>query len=489
MTDHAVVVVGGGPTGLMLGAELRLAGVDVVIVERRVDKVRIQPGALGLHARTIEVLDQRGIADRFLAEGKPMQVLGFAGVRLDISAFPSRHPYGLALIQKHSERILLDWAEELGVRFLRGVEVTGFTEDALGVDVALSDGHSLRAQYLVGCDGGRSFVRKAAGIGFPGSDATLSHLLAEAELSDEPEWGLRTDEIGVHAFSKTEDGKVGMIVTERRVGTVEPTLDDLREALVAHYGSDHGVHDPSFIFRFTDMTRHAETYRTGRVLLAGDAAHIHYPAGGFGMNLGIQDAVNLGWKLAAVARGAVPETLLDTYHAERHPVSAGLIRYPMATVALGRRDDQTKALSSIATDLVNLDDARTAIAGEMSGLAIRYDLGDGHPLLGRRMPDLDLVTDSGPRRVFSLLHAARPLLIDFGEGDGLEATPWMDRVQVIHANYDGAWDLPVLGAVAAPRAVLVRPDGYVAWVGDGGPVGARRRADYVVRTACCGVEG
>jgi 3-(3-hydroxy-phenyl)propionate hydroxylase len=463
---HAVVIAGGGPTGLMLGAELTLAGADVVIIEQRVSRERVQPGALGLHARTIEVFDQRGIAERFLAEGKPMQVLGFAGVRFDISAFPTRHPYGLALIQKHSERILLDWAEELGVPILRGIEITGFAEDASGIDVATSDGRSVRTQYLVGCDGGRSFVRKAAGIGFPGSNPTISHLLAEAELSGEPEWGLRSDPIGTYALSKTEDGKVGIMVTECGIGVAEPTLDHLREALIAHYGSDYGVHSPTFITRFTDMTRQAETYRKGRVLLAGDAAHIHYPAGGFGMGLGIQDAVNLGWKLAKVVKGAAPESLLDTYHAERHPVAASMLRYTMATVALSRSDDRTKALSTIVSELVSMAEPRLVTAGRMSGLDIRYDLGEGHPLLGRRMPDLDLTTANGPQRVFSLLHDARPILLNFGEPDVFDITPWADRVQLIDAKYGGACELPVIGAVTAPTAMLIRPDGYVAWVGE-----------------------
>ena len=340
MSEHAVIIAGGGPTGLMLGAELKLAGVDVAIIEKRAEKERVQPGALGLHARTIEVFDQRGIADRFLTEGKPTQVLGFAGVRFDISGFPSRHPYGLALIQKHSERIILNWADEIGVPIFRGVEIIGFTEVASGIAVALSDGRQLRAQYLVGCDGGRSFVRKAAGIAFPGSDPTVSHLLAEARMTREPECGLRSDAIGTHALSKTEDGKIAILVTERSIEVAEPALDRLREGLIAHYGSDYGVHSPAFITRFTDMTRQAETYRKGRVLLAGDAAHIHYPAGGFGMNLGIQDAVNLGWKLALVVKGAAPNSLLDTYHTERHPVAGSMLRYTMATVALSRSDDR-----------------------------------------------------------------------------------------------------------------------------------------------------
>jgi 2-polyprenyl-6-methoxyphenol hydroxylase-like FAD-dependent oxidoreductase len=467
MTDHAVIIAGGGPTGLMLGAELTLAGVDAVIIEKRVNKERIQPGALGLHARTIEVFDQRGIADRFLAEGKPMQVLGFAGVRFDISAFPSRHPYGLALIQKHSERIILDWAEQLGVPILRGVEITGFTERASGIDVRLSDGRSLQAQYLVGCDGARSFVRKAAGIGFPGSDPTISHLLAEAELTGEPEWGLRSDAIGAHALSKTEDGKVGIMVTERGIGVGEPTLGLLREALTAHYGSDYGVHSPTFITRFTDMTRQAETYRKSRVLLAGDSAHIHYPAGGFGMGLGIQDAVNLGWKLAQVVNGAAPQSLLDTYHAERHPVAANMLRYTMATVALSRSDDRTKALSAVVRELVGMAEPRLVTAGRMSGLDICYDLGEGHPLLGRRMPDIEVATANGAVRVYTQLHDARPVLLNLGRPGGVDAGPWANHVRTIDASYDGVWDLPVIGRVSAPSAALIRPDGYVAWVGQG----------------------
>lgn len=467
MTDHAVIIAGGGPTGLTLGAELTLCGVDVVIVERRLQKQRTQPGALGLHARTLEVFDQRGIAGRFLAEGTPMQVLGFAGVRFDISAFPTRHPYGLSLIQKHSERIILNWAEELGVPILRGVEVIGFTENESGIDVGLSDGRSLRAQYLVGCDGGRSFVRKHAGIGFAGSDPTISHLLAEAELTGEPEWGLRRDAIGIHALSKTDDGKVGILVTERGLDVEEPTLELLRQAMIAHYGSDYRVHDPTYVTRFTDMTRQAETYRKGRVLLAGDSAHIHYPAGGFGMNLGIHDAVNLGWKLALVVKGAAPESLLDTYHAERHPVAAGLLRYTMATVALGRSDDRAKALGDIVGELMAMAEPRLVTAGRMSGLDICYDLGDGHPLLGCRMPDLDLATGDGPLRVYSLLHGARPVLLNLGRAGGLDAGPWADQVRTVDAGYAGDWNLPVTGAVSAPSAVLVRPDGHVAWVGQG----------------------
>jgi 3-(3-hydroxy-phenyl)propionate hydroxylase len=471
MTDHAVLIAGGGPTGLMLGAELTLAGVDVFLVEKKQDPERVGAGALGLHARTLEVFDQRGIADRFIEAGTPAQVNGFAGVRFDISDFPSRHPYGLALIQKETERILQGWAQELGVPVVRGVEVTGFTEDASGIDVTLDDGRTLRVQYLVGCDGGRSLVRKTAGIGFPGADPTISHLIAEAELTETPEWGLQTDDIGNHAFSQVQGGRVGILVTEREIGTGEPTLGDLSAALIAHDGTDYGVHSLSWITRFTDMTRQADAYRKGRVLLAGDAAHIHYPAGGFGISLGVQDAVNLGWKLAEVVKRTAPETLLDSYHAERHPVAAGLVRYTMATVALARRDERTKALSGIVTELVGMAEARTTIAGEMSGLAIHYDLGDGHPLLGRRIPDLEMTTAEGPRRVFSYLHQARAVLLNFGQRGSLGLAGWADRVQLADVTYGGEWELPVIGTVAAPSAVLVRPDGYVAWVGEGTDAG------------------
>ncbi len=468
MTEHAVVIAGGGPTGLMLAGELALAGVDVAIVERRTSQELIGSRAGGLHARTIEVLDQRGIADRFLSQGQVAQVAGFAWIRLDISDFPTRHPYGLALWQNRIEEILADWVSELAVPIYRGRAVTGFTQDDTGVDVTLSNGQSLRAAYLVGCDGGRSLIRKAAGIAFSGWDPTTSHLIAEVELAEEPEWGLRRDDKGIHSLSRMEDGKrVRVMVTEQHVGhTSEPTLRDLKQALIAFYGTDYGVHSLTWISRFTDMTRQAASYRKGRVLLAGDAAHVHYPVGGQGLNLGVQDAVNLGWKLAQVVRGISFESLLDTYHAERHPVAARVLRTTMAQTALLRRDDRTDALRDTVAELLRMDEPRKRFAGMMSGLDIQYDLGEGHPLLGRRMPDLDLATANGPLRVFALLHTARPVLLNLGEPGGIDITPWADRVQLIDAKYVGTWELPVLGAVTAPTAVLIRPDGYVAWVGD-----------------------
>jgi 3-(3-hydroxy-phenyl)propionate hydroxylase len=474
MTEHAVVIVGGGPTGLMLAGELALAGVDVAIVERRASQDLIGQRSGGLHARTIEVFDQRGLADRFLSEGKVAQVAGFAWIRLDISDFPTRHPYGLALWQDRIERILGAWVDELKVPVYRGREVTGFKQDGAGVEVALSDGQALRAKYLVGCDGGRSLVRKAAGIDFPGWDATTSNLIANVEIAEEPEWGIRHDAIGVHGFSRLEDGPVRVMVTEAHVGhTTEPSLRDLSEALIAVYGKDYGIHSPTWISRFTDMTRQAASYRHKHVLLAGDAAHVHYPTGGQGLQIGVQDAVNLGWKLAQVVKKISPESLLDTYHAERHPVAARVLRNTMAQTALLRPDERIKALRDTVSELLSMDEPRKRIAAMMSGLDVRYDLGEGHPLLGRRMPDLDLVTANGPRRVFTLLHEARPVLLNLGEPGGFDITPWADRVQLINAKYAGVWELPVRGAVTAPTAVLIRPDGYVAWVGDGTDTGLR----------------
>jgi 2-polyprenyl-6-methoxyphenol hydroxylase-like FAD-dependent oxidoreductase len=481
MSEHAVVIAGGGPTGLMLAGELALAGVDVAIVERRTSQEVTGSRAGGLHARTLEVFDQRGIAERFVAEGQKVQVVGFAGVTFDISDFPTRHPYTLGLWQTHIERILAGWVEELKVPIYRGIDVTGLAQDDSGVDVALSDGRALRAQYLVGCDGGRSLVRKAAGIEFPGSEPTTSNLIAVAELATlPPEWGMRRDALGIHSLGRVnyeirdgkivyaDDGPIGILVTERTAGaTAEPTLDDLRAGLIAVYGTDYGVHSPTSITRFTDAARQAATYRKGRVLVAGDAAHIHPPDGGQGLQTGVQDAVNLGWKLAQVVKGVSSDSLLDTYHAERHPVGARVLRHTLAAVAMRRDDERTKAVRDTMAELLDMDEPRRTFAAELSGLGIRYDLGEGHKLLGRRMPDLDLVTANGPLRVFSLLQQARPVLLNLGEPGSVDIAPWAVRVQLVDATYAGPWALPALGLVPAPKAVLIRPDGYVAWVGEG----------------------
>jgi 2-polyprenyl-6-methoxyphenol hydroxylase-like FAD-dependent oxidoreductase len=482
--EHAVVIAGGGPTGMMLAVELTLAKIDVAVVERRPDHTPAGSRAGGFHSRTIEVLDQRGVAERFLAEGQTAQVATFGSTKLDLSDFPTRHPYTLGIWQSQIERIMADWVAGLGVRIYYGSEVTGFAQDDAGVTVALAGGRSLRAQYLVGCDGGRSLVRKAAGIEFPGWDATKSNLIAEAEVSEEPELGVREDALGIHGIGRldyelrdgevvfSDTGPVRVMVTERQPAPdSEPTLSDLSAALIEIYGTDFGIHSPTSISRFTDMTRQAAAYRTGRVLLAGDSAHVHYPVGGQGLSLGVQDAVNLGWKLARVIDGSTPESLLDTYHSERHPVTARTLRHTMALTALQRQDERTKALVDVVSELASMDEPRKRLVGLSSGLDIHYDLGAGHPLLGRRMPDLDLNTADGPLRVFELLHDAKPVLVNLGQPGSVDIAAWADRVRSIDGEYHGDWELPVIGAVAAPTAVLIRPDGYVAWVGEGTGLG------------------
>jgi len=468
MNEHAVVIAGGGPTGLTLAGELALAGVDVAIVERRTSRDLVGSRAGGLHARTIEVLDQRGIAERFVAHGQVHKAVGFGRITLDISDFPSRHNCVLGLRQNHIERILAGWVAELNVPIYRGRDVTGFAQDDTGVDVEVSDGMSMRAEYLVGCDGGRSVVRKAADIEFRGSDPTMSWLIAEVHTTEEPVWGFRDDATGTHAIGKLEHaGAMGAVLTEPQLKTAgEPTLSEVSEALVGIYGTDFGIHDPIWLSRFTDMTRQAAAYRDRRIVLAGDAAHVHPPMGGQGLNIGVQDAMNLGWKLAQVVKRISPQSLLDTYHDERHPIAARVLRNTMAQVALRRPDERAKALRDIMSELLSLDEPRRRLAGEMSGLDIHYDLGSGHPLRGRRMPDLDLVTARGPMRVFTLLRDARPVLLNFDERGSFDITSWADRVRRVDATYVGRWELPVLGPVSAPAAVLVRPDGYVAWAGD-----------------------
>lgn len=475
----AVAIAGGGPAGLMLAGELALAGVDVAIVERRASQALAGSRAGGLHARTLELLDQRGIVERFLAQGQAVQALGFAGATLDLAGFPTRHAYSLGLWQNHIERLLAQWLGELGVPVRYGREVVDFAQDASGVDIALSDGGRLRAQYLVGCDGGRSRVRRLAGIAFPGCPASCSHLIAEVETTQAPPLGVHRNAFGLHSFGReqytirdgavvfAEQGPVRVLVSEAQLGTSrEPSLDELRAALVAACGSDYGAHSPTRISRFTDAARQAEAYRERRVLLAGDAAHVHAPDGGQGLQLGVQDAVNLGWKLAQVVRGLAPHTLLDSYHAERHPVAAQVLRTTLAATALRRPDERTAAVREVLAGLLALEPARVRMAAQLSGLDIRYDFGQGHPLLGRRMPDLDLRTSEGPVRTYALLRAAQPVLLELGLPGGFDLAPWADRVRQVRAQCEDRWELPVVGPVGAPGAVLVRPDGYVAWVGE-----------------------
>lgn len=473
MDSHAVVIAGGGPTGLMLAGELALAGVDAAVVERRASQDLDGLRAGGLQARTLEVLDQRGIVDRFLALGKTIRFAPFAGTTLDISDLPSRHNCFLALWQIHIERILADWVAELGVRVHRGREVTGFSQDEHQVDVELSGGEFLQARYLVACDGGRSLIRKKAGIDFQGCDPDTSYLIAEVDMTGTPERSVRRGEKGLYAIGKLEDsGRVRVVLNEgafRLRG--EPTIDDLREALNRIYGTDYGLLRATYLSRFTDMARQAVTYRSKRVLLAGDAAHVHSPVGGQGLNLGLQDAVNLGWKLARVLDGMAPESLLDTYHAERHPVAARVLRNTMALTALDRGDDRSGALREMMCELMSNGSLRRQYFTMLSGLDVYYRCSalqdvDSHPVVGRRMPDLDVKLAGGPGRVFPLLHSARPVFLNFGDAGSFDIGGWRDRVRLIDAGYDGVLELPAIGKVACPMGVLIRPDGYVAWAGN-----------------------
>ena len=370
----------------------------------------------------------------------------------------------------------------------RGREVTGFAQDDTGVDVELSDGGSLRAEYLVGCDGGRSLIRKAAGIEFPGWDPTTSWLIAEVETAEEPEWGIAPG-CARHPWHRQGGrwragaGRAGRAARRRGRRTYPARYQRGAHRRIRDRLRDPQSHLDLQVHRYD---RQAAAYRDKRVLLAGDAAHVHPPVGGQGLNTGVQDAVNLGWKLAQVVKRTSPESLLDTYHAERHPVAARVLRNTMAQVALLRTDDRTKALRNTISELLDMDEPRRRIAAEMSGLGIHYDLGEGHPLLGRRMPDLDLLTADGPLRVFTLLHDARPVLLNLGEPGGFDITPWADRVKLVDARYDGAWELPVLGR-SLPRR-RVDPARRLCRLG-GRPdrSGARRRANRLVRTACSGV--
>lgn len=470
--EHAVAVVGAGPTGLVLAGELALAGVDVVLLERRPTPELAGTRARGFHSRTLEIFDQRGIADRFLAAGRTAQAMSFAGTALDIAALPSRHPYTLGLSQSGVEDVLRGWVDELGVPVRHGIEVTGVEQDGSGVDVSLAQGDPLRAGYVVGADGGRSAVRRSAGIELVGAEPSRSHLIAEARLTSEAPTGLRQDAIGIHGINPIGDGSVGIVVTEAAVGPpTEPTLADLRAALTLVYGTDFGVHDASWISRFTDAARQAVSYRRDRVLIAGDAAHTHPPTGGQGIGLGVQDAVNLGWKLAQVVHGRSPASLLDTYETERHPATARVLKNVMTQAFLQRGDARTDAIRDTFAEVLTDAGPRVRLAALLTGLDVTLDLGDGHPLVGRRVPDLDLVTTDGPSRVFELLHEARPVLLDLGEpgaADGAtDVGRWDGRVRHVRARTEQDWVLPVIGRVPAPTAVLIRPDGHVAWVGGG----------------------
>ncbi|WP_328939628.1 rifampin monooxygenase [Streptomyces tauricus] len=454
-----VIVVGAGPTGLMLAGELRLHGVHVVVLEKLTEPTAETRGR-GLHTRSVEMMDQRGLLDRFLAVSEKFQVGGlFGGI---MKPWPDRldtaHPYGLSTLQPVTERLLDERAVELGAEIRRGHEVAGLSQDEDGVSVELTDGTRLRSRYLVGCDGGRSVVRKLIGVGFPGEPATVETLLGDMELTADT----ASVEAVVAEVRKTQlrfgtipngDGTYRVIVPADGVAedrATAPTLDEFKERLRAVAGTDFGVHSPRWLSRFGDATRQAERYRVGRVLLAGDAAHIHPPTGGQGLNLGVQDAFNLGWKLAAAVDGWAPEGLLDSYHDERHPVGARVLDNTRAQITLLGTDAGATALRELFSKLMDFEEVNRYVTEMITAVGVRYDFGEGHDLLGRRMRDLDLKRG----RLYSLMHDGRGLLLD--RTGLLSVSGWTDRIDHV---VDGSEQLD------AP-AVLLRPDGHVAWAGD-----------------------
>ncbi|MBW1599895.1 rifampin monooxygenase [Streptomyces sp. JJ38] len=454
-----VIVVGGGPTGLLLACELRLHGVRVVVLEKLTEPTQESRGQ-GLHVRSVELMDQRGLLDRFLAVSETFRVGGlFGGV---MKAWPEQldtaHPYGLATPQPVTERLLNERARELGADIRRGHEVVGLRQDEDGVTVELAGRTPLRARYAVGCDGGRSLVRKRLGVGFPGEPASVETMLGEMELTEDPE----TVAAVVAEVRKTQlrfgaapsgEGLYRLVVPAEGVSedrTAPPTLEEFRQRLRAVAGTDFGAHAPRWLSRFGDATRQAERYRVGRVLLAGDAAHVHPPTGGQGLNLGIQDAFNLGWKLAAAVAGWAPRGLLDSYHAERHPVGARVLENTRAQITLLGTDPGATALRELFAKLMDLEDVNRYVTGMITAVDVRYDFGEGHELLGRRLRDVPLKRG----RLYELTHEGRGLLLD--QTGRLSVDGWADRVDhVVDASEE--LDVP---------AVLLRPDGHVAWAGE-----------------------
>ncbi len=454
-----VIVAGGGPTGMMLAGELRLHGVHALVLEKEAEPTPVVR-ALGLHARSIEAMDQRGLLERFLALGQRYPVGGFfaaiskpAPDRLDTA-----HAYVLGIPQTITDRLLTEHATELGAEIRRGCELAGLSQDEDGVTAELADGTQLRSRYLVGCDGGRSTVRKLLGVGFPGQPAGVETLLGEMKVAEDPATvaaivaEVRQTQLRFGAMP-LGDGVYRVVVPAAGVAedrTVPPALEEFRHQLRAIAGTDFGAHSPRWLSRFGDATRLAERYRTGRVLLAGDAAHIHPPVGGQGLNLGIQDAFNLGWKLAAAVNGWAPEELLDSYHTERHPVAADVLDNTRAQMELLSLDPGPQAVRRLMSELMDFEDVNRHLVEKITAIGIRYDFGAGHELLGRRMRDVGLKRG----RLYELMHGGRGILLD--QTGRLSAAGWADRVDHV-VDVSEELDVP---------AALLRPDGHVAWVGE-----------------------
>ncbi|WP_324604524.1 rifampin monooxygenase [Streptomyces sp. NRRL F-525] len=455
-----VIVVGGGPTGLMLACELRLHGVHVVVLERLTEPTEESRGR-GLHVRTVEVMDQRGLLDRFLAVSERFQVGGlFGGIAKPWpDQLDTAHPYGLAMPQPVTERLLTERAVEIGADIRRGCELAGLSQDEHGVTVELADGTRLRSRHLVGCDGGRSVVRKLLGVGFPGEPVRIETLLGDVQVTERAATvaaitaEIRKTHLRFGADPIGGDGAYRIIVPAEGLAedrATAPTFEEFKQRLRDFAGTDFGAHAPRWLSRVGDATRQAERYRVGRVLLAGDAAHIHPPAGGQGLNLGVQDAFNLGWKLAAEVNGWAPEGLLDSYHAERHPVGADVLANARAQVVLLEAHPGAKALREVFSKLMDFEEVNRYMTGVITAVGIRYDFGEGHELLGRRLRDVKLKQG----RLYELMHGGRGLLLD--QTGRLSVTGWADRVDYV---------VDVSEELDAP-AVLLRPDGHVAWVGD-----------------------
>jgi 2-polyprenyl-6-methoxyphenol hydroxylase-like FAD-dependent oxidoreductase len=453
-----VIVAGGGPTGVMLAAELRLHGVHVLVLEKERERPR-RAGSLGLHVRSIEVMDQRGLLERFLPLGQQYPLGGFAGITKPVpDGLDTAHPYILGIPQSITERLLTEHATELGAEIQRGSELVGLSQDEQGVTAELADGTQLRSRYLVGCDGGRSAVRKLLGVDFPGEPASNEWLLCDVELTAPAETvaavvaEVRKTYLGFGAVP-LEDGVYRVVVPADGVAedsTVPPTLEELRRQLRVFAGTDWGAHSPRLLSRFGDATRLAERYRVGRVLLAGDAAHIHPPTGGQGLNLGIQEALNLGWKLAAEVDGWAPAGLLDSYETERYPVAADVLNTTRAHAELLSLEPGPQAMRELLAELMDFEDVHRYLIEKVAAIGIRYDFGDGHELLGRRLRDVALKQG----RLYELMHGGRGLLLD--QTGGLSVEGWADRVDHV-VDMSQELDVP---------AVLLRPDGHVAWVGE-----------------------